>query len=200
MPYEYRKLSLSERDQLVEFRRQQGYPLHSPPHPFREAGTYLITAANFEHAPIMAFPERRTEFQVILLKGFEEIRAEIVGWVVLPNHYHILANIESLDLVSDVVRYIHGSTSREWNLQDSLTGKRKVWYRFSDRLMRDEIHSNQTLNYIHHNPIKHGYVEDVYDWSWSSLIMYTEEKGKEWLSENWDMHTPPSDFGNDWDF
>jgi hypothetical protein len=79
MPYEYRKLSQKEREEIVEDRKRRGFPLHQPPHPFREAGSYLITAANFEHVPIMETPERRTEFQEILLRKFQEIQAEIIG-------------------------------------------------------------------------------------------------------------------------
>jgi putative transposase len=199
MPYEYTKLSLKEREELVEFRRQQGYPLHAPPHPFREEGTYLITAANFEHKEVMTSPERRTSFQEILLCGFHEINAEIIGWVILSNHYHIVATVESLNLVSNLVQLIHGRTSREWNFRDRMTGKRKVWYRFSDRMMRNEIHLNQTLNYIHYNPVKHGYVNDVYDWQWSSLFMYEDEKGREWLRDYWKNYTPSTDFGKEWD-
>ena len=199
MHYEYRKLSPEEKTQIVEERRQRGFPLHQPPHPFRETGCYLITAANFEHANIMAMPDRRTVFQEILLKGFQEINAEIIGWVILTNHYHILANIESLDLVSSLLKQIHGSTSHEWNKQDGLTGKRKVWYRFADRKMRNERHLNQTLNYIHYNPVKHGLVKDVYDWPWSSLFWYVDGKGQEWLRNQWGKYKPPADFGKGWD-
>ena len=199
MPYEYRKLSPAEREEIVEFRKQQGYPLHAPPHPFREKGTYMITAANFEHMAIMASPERRSKFQDVLLNGFREIKAEIIGWVILPNHYHVLVNVESLDFVSNLLKQIHGTTSYEWNQEDNQTGKRKVWYRFSDRMMRNENHLNQTLNYIHYNPVKHGYVKDAYDWQWSSLFMYEDEKGKDWLRENWRKYIPPQDFGKDWD-
>jgi putative transposase len=199
MPYEYRKLTLEEQQTVVESRRQRGFPLHSPPHPFREAGSYLITAANYEHAPIMSAPERRMEFQVILLRHFHEINAEIVGWVILPNHYHVLISVESLDLVSNVVQYVHGVTSRQWNLQDDLTGRRKVWYRFADRVMRNESHLNQTLNYIHLNPLKHKLVTDIYAWPWSSLFMYVDEKGTEWLTEQWKKYLPAEDFGKGWD-
>lgn len=199
MPYEYRKLSQKERESIVEARKQRGYPLHAPPHPFREGGTYLITAANFEHKAIMAHPERRTEFQEVLLNGFREIHAEIIAWVILCNHYHILVTIESLDLVSNLVKLIHGRTSHDWNVQDVLTGKRKVWYRFSDRLIRNEIHLNQTLNYLHYNPVKHGYVKDTYNWQWSSLFLYEQEMGRDWLRACWKEYTPTSDFGRDWD-
>jgi putative transposase len=177
MAYEYRKLTPEERQKLVDLRRQRGYPLHAPPHPFREAGTYMITAANYEHVPVMASPQRRTEFQEIMLNGLREIQAEIIGWAVLPNHYHVLASVESLDLVSSALKHVHGYTSRRWNLQDGLTGKRTVWYHFWDRLIRDESHLCHALNYIHFNPVKHGYVEDAYDWPWSSLSMYEAEDG-----------------------
>ena len=195
MPYEYRKLSQTERQEVVEIRKQRGFPLHAPPHPFRDEGTFLITAANFEHKMVMTAPERKTEFQEILLRGFHEIKAEIIGWVILSNHYHILATVESLNLISSLLQYLHGKTSRDWNSQDSMTGKRKIWYRFSDRLMRDEAQLNQALNYVHYNPVKHGYVKDVYDWPWSSLLTYEEDKGKEWLRESWKKYAPPADFG-----
>jgi putative transposase len=199
MPYECRKLSPEEQERVVEERRRRGFPLHQPPHPFRKAGSFLITAANFEHANVMVAPERRTTFQDILLEGFQEIHAEIIGWVILLNHYHILVNVESLDLVSNLLKQIHGSTSHTWNQQDRLTGKRKIWYRYADRVIRNEFHLHQTLNYIHYNPVKHGLVEDVYDWQWSSLFWYIEDKGQEWLREQWGKYKPPDDFGKDWD-
>ncbi|MBM3124421.1 MAG: transposase [Chloroflexi bacterium] len=199
MPYEYRKLSPKEREEIVELRRQKGYPLHAPPHPFRGIGSYLITAANFEHKDVMDSPERRTEFQEILLGGFREIEAEIVGWVILPNHYHVLATVETLDRVSIVIRLIHGRTSRKWNLQDGLTRKRRVWYRFSDRRMRNEVQLSQAFNYVHYNPVKHGYVKDVRHWQWSSLFLYEDELGGEWLKEQWRKFSPPADFGKGWD-
>jgi hypothetical protein len=89
LPYEYRKLTSEEREFVLNQRRALGYPLHAPPHPFRDAGRYLISAANFEHVPIMASPDRRTEFESRLLAIMEEIHGDVYGWNVLPNHYHI---------------------------------------------------------------------------------------------------------------
>lgn len=199
MPYEYRKLTPDEREKLVQLRKQRGYPLHAPPHPFREAGSYLITAAIFEHAHVMVSPERRTEFQAMLLEGFRAIRAEIIGWVVLENHYHVLANVAGLDLVSSALKQVHGSSSRQWNLQDGLTGRRKVWYYFFDRLMRSETQLSQTLSYIHHNLVKHGYVHDAYDWPWSSLFMYSDEHGGQVLRERGQLLVVSGDLDQDWD-
>jgi len=199
MPYEYRRLSQKEREELVRYRREHGYPLHAPPHPFRDAGTYMISAANFEHRAIMNSPERRTKFETRLLSAMKEIAAEIIAWVVLPNHYHILISVQALDDISAALKHLHGVTSREWNTEDNLTGKRRVWYKFVDTYIRNEAHGQVAFNYIHYNPVKHGYVLDPYDWPWSSLSLYDEDMGKDWLRNQWKTYKPSEDFGKGWD-
>jgi putative transposase len=200
MPYEYRKLTPEEREFVLNQRRALGYPLHAPPHPFRDAGRYLISAANFEHVPIMASPDRRTEFETRLLAIMEEIHGEVYGWNVLPNHYHILLGVDSLDLVSAALKQLHGATSREWNLADGQTGQRRVWYKFADRTIRNDAHFYCALNYVHYNPVKHGYTSDPYEWPWSSLTNYLAAgRGREWLRETWKTYRPGDDFGKGWD-
>jgi putative transposase len=142
MPYEYRKMTPEERQQVLTQRRERSYPLHGPLHPFREASRYLLTAANFEHANIMASPERRTDFETRLIEAMHSIEAEVFGWVVLPNHYHILVGVQSLDAVSAALKLLHGSTAHEWNQVDNQIGKRRVWYRFADRVTRSEWKSH----------------------------------------------------------
>lgn len=84
-------------------------------------------------------------------------------------------------------------------MEDQLTGKRRVWYKFFDTYMRNDVHLRTAFNYIHYNPVKHGYVSDPYEWAWSSLPIYYSDKGKDWLRENWRAYTPPADFGKGWD-
>ena len=199
MPYENRKLTPKEREAIVRYRREHGYPLHAPPHPFRDAGYYLITAATFQHMPIMVLQDRLTELETLLVDGMKRIQAATIAWVVLPNHYHILIDIDSLDSVSLALKYLHGTISRRWNIEDGLTGKRRVWYKFSDRLIRNEKELHQTFNYIHYNPIKHGYILDIKDWQWSSYKVYEESKGLDWLSEQWISNQPPEKLGEGWD-
>ena len=199
MPYEYRKLSLKEREEIVNYRRERGYPLHAPPRPFREVGVYMISVANFEHRAIMNSSKRRTEFEVRLLNAIKEITEELIAWVVLPNHYHVLLRVQSLDDVSATLKHVHGTISREWNIEDNLTGKRRVWYKFADTYIRNDAHLHVAFNYIHYNPVKHGYVRDQYEWPWSSLAVYYEDKGKDWLQEHWFAYPPPVDFDKGWD-
>ena len=164
MPYEYHKLPPQERDVILKQRCQRGYPLHAPPHPFRESGCYLITAANYKHIPVMHSSERRTEFEILLLDVMRKIdQANMIGWVVLPNHYHLVIQLETLDQISRPLKNLHGTTSHAWNKQDQQTGKRQVWYKYSDRMIRNESHLYKAMNYIHYNPVKHGYITDVYE-------------------------------------
>ena len=54
------------------------------------------------------------------------------------------------------------------------------------------------MNYIHHNPVKHGYVTRWQDWPWSSARAYLEALGIEEATKRWQQH-PVLDFGAGWD-
>ncbi len=198
MPYEYRRMSAEEREAVMQQRRAAGYPLHAPPHFMEEGGRFLLTAANFEHKPIMASPQRRTDFEGRLLTEMRSAGVAVYAWVVLTNHYHVLVGAPALIAPLKVIQHVHGSTSRAWNLTDEETHRRRVWYQCTDRMIRNESHFQRALNYLHYNPIKHGYVEDAYEWPWSSLEAYRESRGREWLQAMW-RSFPPDHFGLGWD-
>ncbi len=197
--YKYSNMTPEQREEVVLIRKSRGYPLHAPPHPFRGEGYYFITAANFKHELIMHSSKRRSEFEIELVKKFKEIKAEVLGWVVLPNHYHLLARVIDLNLVSHQLKLLHGRTSYLWNKEDDMFQKRRVWYHFSDRLIHNECHYYSALNYIHHNPVKHGYCEHADDWMWSSVHLYLQDYGKEWVINNWYKYKPGERFGKGWD-
>ncbi|MGH9767714.1 MAG: transposase [Blastocatellia bacterium] len=116
----------------------------------------------------------------------------------LSNHYHALVGVEKPDDVSAALKSLHGATSREWNLADGVVGKRRTWYHFSDRKIRGDEHFYQAINYIHYNPVKHGYIKSVYDWPWSSVHNYLSARGRDWLRETWQNFRPDS-MGDGWD-
>ena len=69
------------------------------------------------------------------------------------------------------------STSR------SLRCERGIWQRrFYEHIIRDERGLQNHIDYVHINPVKHGYVERVQDWPHSSFHRYVRE-GK--LPINW---------------
>jgi putative transposase len=195
--YEYRKLSAEQQQELVSQRLGHGYPPHAPPHPIRDGSYYLLTAACYEHRCHMQTAERRGEVLDRLAQGLASITALLHAWVVLPNHYHLLVQIDDVSALPFIFRGVHGSTAREWNLEDGSEG-RKVWYRWTDRAIRSERHYYTTLNYMHFNPVKHGCVVSPYDWGDSSVHWYLKHEGREWLKDCW-LHYPVRNFGEDWD-
>lgn len=162
--------------------------MHSPPHPFRRLGWYLITAATFEHRPILQQESRLQEFQSRMLDRLSSAPARILAWVVLPSHYHCVVQVEQLELLSRSIGRLHGGTARDWNREENLTGKRRVWYKFTDRGLRGHSMFRSALNYVHVNPVKHGYVARPEEWRWSSVHWYLEHRGRAWLRENWKRH------------
>lgn len=195
--YEYRKLTAEQREEIVQARLANGNPPHQPPHPVREQAYYLLTAACYEHRHHMHSPERRKQVLDLLFEQFVSRGMEVSGWVVLPNHYHVLVHVTDFDLLGDVFRRVHGRTSFEWNGEDGARG-RKVWYRYSDRMMRSERHYFTTLNYIHYNPVKHGLVSSAYEWEWCSVHWYREHHGRDWLRDAW-QRFPVRNYGKNWD-
>ncbi|MBE9037327.1 transposase [aff. Roholtiella sp. LEGE 12411] len=207
--YKYRKLTAEQKAELVEYRLSRGYPPHSPPHEVRDRQFYLLTVACYEHKCHIHTASRRQQlldmiFDKFGVSGNEESSAEapttnlkICAWVVLPNHYHLLVNVDNFNVLSYLFRRIHGAVSRQWNIEDNVT-KRKIWYRWSDRAIRSERHYYTTVNYIHYNPVKHGLVKSPYDWVESSVHWYLQACGRQWLRDCWTQYLV-RDYGKDWD-
>lgn len=103
---------------------------------------------------------------------------EIRAWVILPNHYHLLVQVARFVELSTLFKTVHGSTSRQWHLEDDAIARR-IWYRYADRAIHSERQYYTTLNYIHYNPVKHGWVKSPYDWSQSSVHWYLEHHGRQ---------------------
>ena len=56
-----------------------------------------------------------------------------------------------------------------------------VWYQYVDHVIRDEKDYYRHLNYIHQNPIKHGYATKMADYEFSSIRKFIEKEGKDWV-------------------
>ena len=52
-----------------------------------------------------------------------------------------------------------------------MTGARRTYGKdvFWERLLRDEEDGSKHMDYIHYNPVKHGYVRSPEDWPQSSF-------------------------------
>ncbi|MBI5396810.1 MAG: transposase [Verrucomicrobia bacterium] len=196
--YAYRTLTPQQKAEVLEYRRRNAHPLHAPPHFENVEGWFLITAACYEHRHHFAAEEDRAWLWDELMKELKAAGIHCAGWVIIPNHYHLLLRCPSLAVISKPLQLVHGRTSRELNRRAGVSG-RKVWYRFTDRQIRDDRHYHATLNYIHANPVKHGYVDSALRWPWCSVHWYVEHFGLDWLRDAWREY-PVRDYGKGWDW
>ena len=197
--YKWRRLSEGERNAVLRERVGRGLPWHRPPHwEFTGSNTFIITAACFEHQPIIGKSLRRLgELEKELADCCARSSATLYAWSILPNHYHLQAQTEDIQLLRKEIGKVHGRTAVKWNREDGTVG-RKVWFNYFDRDMKSGRHFWATKNYIHNNPVHHGYVEKWQDWPFSSVHQYLEEVGREEALRNWKEY-PVLDYGKDWD-
>lgn len=141
--------------------------------------------------------DRLACFESALLDAVREPITRIFAWVILPNHYHFLAETEHPLEVISALGKLHGRSSFRWNGEESQRG-RQVWCNVAETAMKSERHFWASLNYVHHNPVKHGYVEQWQDWPFSSAARYLEETGREEATRLWKEH-PIADYGKGWD-
>ncbi|AYC31529.1 transposase [Pseudomonas cavernae] len=109
---------------------------------------------------------------------------------ILPDHLHALCTLPDGD--ADYAlrwRLIKTHFSRALPHNESTSpsrerrGERGIWQRrYWEHRIRDDQDFTRHVDYIHHNPRKHGHVERVADWPWSSFRRYVREG---WLPENW---------------
>lgn len=197
--YAWRSMSGKARTELLEWRKSRKHPWHSPPHwKSDRTNRYLFTAACFEHAPIIGCSARRmAEFEENLLLVFKGGSSEMHAWAVLPNHYHVLASTDDPLALLRKLGQLHGKTAFQWNGEENQRG-RQVWCRAAETAMKSEGHFWATVNYVHHNPVKHGWVKRWQDWPFSSAEQYLECCGRDTAAKMWEEF-PIGDYGKGWD-
>jgi REP element-mobilizing transposase RayT len=112
----------------------------------------------------------------------ERYGINIHGYVLMPNHYHLMAE-STRGLLSDCMRDLQAPYVR---MQNWLRGE--DWdgplfrERFENRLVYREDHWTYLLAYLHLNPTRARLVMDLDQFDWSSHLVYSGEAScPEWL-------------------
>ena len=192
-------MTVAEREYALGLRKARQLPWHNPPHlDFEVSKQYLVSSSCYDHVPIIGkSAERMTDFEHDVLDVFRELCSHLFAWCVLPNHYHALVKTDRIKELRKSLGKLHGRTSFTWNGEDNCRG-RQVWYNCFERPMKSGRHFWTTLNYVHHNPVHHGYVKKWQDWPWSSAAKYLEGVGTERAKQVWKDY-PLLDYGKKWD-
>lgn len=101
----------------------------------------------------------------------------IDAWVVLPDHMHCLWTLPPGDanfaLRWKVIKFAFAKRlpiTETRTVNQQRRRERGIWQRrYWEHLIRDERDYQRHFDYIHVNPLKHGYVERLEDWPYSSF-------------------------------
>ena len=136
--------------------------------------------------------------------AFAEIKKrhpfDIIAICVLPEHLHLLIKLPENDHNYPMrIRMIKAKFSqflpKTENISLSRTRKneRGIWQRrYWEHTIRNQQDLEQHIDYIHINPVKHGYVNRVADWQYSSFHQYVKQGI---LPLNWACDVNEGDFG-----
>ena len=121
--YEYRRMTPEERRAVVEERRERGFPLHRPPHLKSGEGWYLVSAATYEHQHRFTTRGELTALERRLVEAWRTNGIRCAGWVVMPNHYHLLVRAAELASLGKALGGVHGRSARYANRRDGTPGR-----------------------------------------------------------------------------
>jgi len=109
-----------------------------------------------------------------LVQVLNEVRAKygfaLVGYVVMPEHIHLLMGEPKSGDPSTVIQSLKLRVSKRM----SLPGIPRFWQpRFYDFNVWSAKKRREKLEYMHRNPVTRGLVRDPKDWVWSSYASYS---------------------------
>ncbi len=117
--------------------------------------------------------------------------------VVLPDHLHTLWRLpdgeQDFSTRWMVIKrqFSAGLPAGPVNASKRSKREKGVWQRrFWEHCIRDEEDWRRHLDYIHYNPVKHGYVATPREWPYSS---FRQAVAKGWYAEHWAAPVDPFD-------
>lgn len=169
--------------------------IHHPPHLYFDHTYYFLTARTYQGQKVFFCDERKQLLLISLKAEVQRYDYKLMAWVILENHYHLLFRTFKSDYLSKIINQVHGSVSYQLNKIDNTPG-RKIFQNYWDRSMRDEKDFWSHFNYIHHNPVKHGYAISMENYKFSSYDYWLKRKGGKWLNSCFETY-PILDFTTD---
>jgi putative transposase len=151
---------------------------------FRPGNVYFLTHVTHERIPILV--DNSDLLWQALQSVNSNLRFDIVAWVVLPDHFHLV--IDPVDNnVSRLMKGVKLSFSTNYRKRVGMRSGRMWQYRFWDHVIRDQADLNRHVDYIHYNPVKHRLTASPFEWEHSSIHKYFREG---YYPDDWGMKEP----------
>ncbi|MFN0316941.1 MAG: REP-associated tyrosine transposase [Burkholderiales bacterium] len=152
-------------------------------------GTYFFTV-NLADRRSDALVRHINELRAVMAHVRDAHPFSVVAMVALPEHLHAILRLPPGD-ADYSLRWslIKAGFSRRLKKVEAISASREakrergIWQRrYWEHQIRDETDMARHVDYIHYNPVKHGWVKRPIDWRHSTLHAYIERK---FLSPEW---------------
>ena len=130
---------------------------------YSETGrAYFITSVVHERQPVFSDWQTGRLLVAELRKAHEEGRAESIAWVVMPDHFHWLMQLQN----GTLGEVIGGIKARCTHAVNQKTGRQGALWQsgYHDRAIRDGEDLKPVARYIVANPLRAGLVEKIGDY------------------------------------
>lgn len=149
---------------------------------------HFLTCSCYHRQAWLASGRRRDLFLQILEQVRQRYRFVVVGYVVMPEHIHLLISEPDQGTPSTVMQVLKQRFARRvLRRKRRHTGQAELWpgephvwqRRFYDFNVWSERKRIGKLRYMHRNPEKRGLVLEPEQWKWSSYRSYAyQEEGQ----------------------
>ena len=154
---------------------------------YQPGGYYFFTVVTHERREFLTDELARKCLRYAWLNVRRKHPFRLISLCLLPEHLHCIWRLPEDD--ADFSRRwaaIKAIFSQEYyklggkggTLSSSRLSKKEkaIWQRrFWEHLIRDDDDLGKHIDYIHYNPIKHGLVEVLRDWPWSTFHKYVKD-------------------------
>lgn len=121
------------------------------------------------------------------------------AWVVLPDHLHCVLEFpygeanHALRWRLIKAHFARALPADEFRSDTRRRGQHGIWQRrYWERPIRDEADYRAHLDYVHFDPVKHGLVDRVRDWPYSTFHRWVDRRV---YPVDWDGCEPPGASG-----
>jgi len=134
---------------------------------------HFITWSCYRRRPLLVTPARRDLLLTVLEKMRERYRFAVIGYVVMPEHVHLLVSEPQIANPSTVVQAAKLGFARLALSDIESEPPHRLWQsRFYDFNLWSQRKEIEKLKYMHRNPVVRGLVEKPDQWRWSSYRSY----------------------------
>lgn len=147
--------------------------------------TYFFTINTYRRIKVLTDPPFYLALKEALRRVMAKHPFEIDAFVLLPDHIHCIWTLPPDDgdyaMRWNIIKRLVSQTTRNEItslLSASRSGRKELglWQRrFWEHQIRDEEDFAKHVDYIHWNPMKHGYVSHIVDWPYSSFHRYLRD-------------------------